>query len=112
MSDGNAKQTTPNRPSGPSGASKPGEIHGGLEKAAGADIAPEVAEVQERKDAEDEKGYIGEVPDPTPNHAYTLAGVTAGEPTPETDEGAFRAAAERRVEVTKIVETDRAAKKG
>lgn len=32
-----------------------------------------------------EKGYWGEVTDPTPNSAYTLSGVTAGEATPETD---------------------------
>lgn len=35
-----------------------------------------------------EAGFVGAVPDPTPNHAYTLEGVAAGEPTPETDEQA------------------------
>lgn len=34
----------------------------------------------------EEKGFIGEVPDPTPNEHYTVAGVTSGKPTPETDD--------------------------
>lgn len=33
-----------------------------------------------------EQGYHGTVPDPTPNENYSVAGVTAGKPTPETDE--------------------------
>ena len=42
-----------------------------------------------------ERGYRGEVVDPTPNENYTVAGVT-GEPapTPETDADTFRAAQE------------------
>jgi hypothetical protein len=32
-----------------------------------------------------EQGYFGAVPDPTPNENYTVAGVTSGAPTPETD---------------------------
>lgn len=32
-----------------------------------------------------EKGYIGTVPDQTPNEAYTVRGVTSGQPTPETE---------------------------
>lgn len=35
--------------------------------------------------AEEEQGYRGVRVDPTPNRAYTVAGVTAPEPTPETD---------------------------
>lgn len=35
--------------------------------------------------SEQEQGFRGSVPDPTPNDAYTVAGVTAGKPTPETD---------------------------
>lgn len=35
-------------------------------------------------DEENEKGYRGTVPDPTPNENYTVAGVTRGLPTPET----------------------------
>lgn len=32
-----------------------------------------------------EAGLLGVEVDPTPNHAYTVAGVIADEPTPETD---------------------------
>lgn len=43
-------------------------------------------EVQERSDVETEQGFRGDGPvDPTPNEAYTVEGVTSGEPTPETD---------------------------
>lgn len=45
------------------------------------------AEVQKAADKAAEQGYIGTVPDPTPNENYTVAGVTSGKPTPETDEG-------------------------
>lgn len=53
-----------------------------------------VEEVQATVDAENEQGFIGEAVDPTPRSAYTVAGVTAEEPTPETDEGAAEKAAE------------------
>lgn len=43
------------------------------------------AEVQRRVDAAEEKGYVGETPDPTPDEHYTVGGVIAGKPTPETD---------------------------
>lgn len=43
------------------------------------------SEVQSKMDEEQEKGYRGSNTDPTPDHAYTLAGVVAKEPTPETD---------------------------
>lgn len=43
------------------------------------------AEVQAKFDEINGKGYFGEVPDETPNENYTLAGVTSGKPTPETD---------------------------
>lgn len=32
------------------------------------------------------KGYLGSVPDETPNAAYTVPGVTSGAETPETQE--------------------------
>lgn len=35
--------------------------------------------------AEQEQGFRGDPVDPTPNENYTVAGVTAGAPTPETD---------------------------
>ncbi len=44
------------------------------------------AEVQQNFDEANEKGYFGEVPDPTPNENYTLQGVASGKPTPETDD--------------------------
>jgi hypothetical protein len=42
------------------------------------------AEVQEKFDAIEEQGYVGTVPDETPNEHYTVAGVLKGLPTPET----------------------------
>lgn len=41
-------------------------------------------EVQAKFDEANEKGYFGETPDDTPNENYTLKGVAAGKPTPET----------------------------
>ena len=43
-------------------------------------------QVQARVDKEQEAGQRGVKVDPTPNSAYTVAGVTSGEPTPETDQ--------------------------
>lgn len=51
-------------------------------------------EVAEKLQAEQEQGYRGTKADPTPNEAYTVAGVTSGQATPETDEKA-RAEANR-----------------
>ena len=59
------------------------------------------AEVAANLEEEQEQGYRGEAVDPTPNHAYTVAGVTAGEPTPETDEALAREARE----ATRVGET-------
>ena len=42
------------------------------------------AEVQKAVDKAEEKGFLGVEVDPTPDRAYTVAGVIAGEPTPET----------------------------
>ena len=39
-----------------------------------------------------EQGFRGVEVDPTPNENYTVAGVTAGKPTPETDTAAAKAA--------------------
>jgi hypothetical protein len=33
----------------------------------------------------DEEGFVGRKVDPTPNENYTLSGVVAGKPTPESD---------------------------
>lgn len=49
------------------------------------------AEVQENVDAESERGLRGDETDPTPNENYSVAGVTSGEPTPETDDDAAAA---------------------
>lgn len=43
---------------------------------------------QEVVDKETEQGFRGVEVDPTPNENYTLAGVTSGAPTPETDDQA------------------------
>lgn len=42
-------------------------------------------EVQQVVDEAEDKGYIGVPVDPTPKENYTVAGVLAGKPTPETD---------------------------
>lgn len=51
------------------------------------------AEVQAKVDAENEQGFRGTAVDPTPRENYTLRGVVASKPTPETD---AQAAAEAR----------------
>jgi hypothetical protein len=43
------------------------------------------AQVQAEVDAEQEQGFRGVAPDPTPNEHYTVQGVASGKPTPETD---------------------------
>ena len=40
--------------------------------------------VRDQVNADIEKGFRGTQADPTPNENYTVAGVTAGAPTPET----------------------------
>lgn len=47
-------------------------------------------EVQKAVDEAEDKGYLGVEVDPTPDAHYTVAGVLAGEPTPETDPGHAR----------------------
>jgi hypothetical protein len=42
-------------------------------------------EVQKAVDKAEEKGYLGVEVDPTPDEHYTVSGVLAGKPTPETD---------------------------
>lgn len=50
------------------------------------DTAPAGAdEIQKAVDDATDRGYLGVGVDPTPNEHYTVAGVTAGKPTPETD---------------------------
>lgn len=54
---------------------------GGLKK--GGELGGK--EVQQKMDVETEQGFRGTVTDPTPNANYTVAGVTAGAPTPENN---------------------------
>lgn len=42
-------------------------------------------EIQRMTDDAEEQGFLGVDVDPTPNEHYTVAGVTSGKPTPETD---------------------------
>ena len=42
-------------------------------------------EVQKAFDEVNDKGYLGVEVDPTPDSHYSVAGVLAGKPTPETD---------------------------
>lgn len=42
-------------------------------------------EVDQSSDAVEDRGYRGFQADSTPNENYTVAGVLAGKPTPETD---------------------------
>lgn len=51
-------------------------------------------DVQKKVDAENADGYRGVRQDPTPLENYTLAGVIAGAPTPETDADALAKARE------------------
>lgn len=55
---------------------------------------------QEVIDNEEEQGFRGNKVDPTPNEHYTVAGVVAGKPTPETDP-------EHRAKVRAITEAGR-----
>lgn len=49
-------------------------------------------EVQAQVDQENEQGFRGVEVDPTPNENYSVAGVTSGAPTPETDNKAAETA--------------------
>ncbi len=62
------------------------------------------AELQAIVDKESEQGYRGVVADPTPNDHYTLAGVAAGKPTPETDDAQADAAAAKARELGRRME--------
>lgn len=53
------------------------------------------------KSVEDEQGFRGLEVDPTPNENYTVAGVLAGKPTPETDDAAAEAARKAQADVAR-----------
>jgi hypothetical protein len=55
----------------------------GGQDAGGSDLGR--SELQATLDEINEKGFRGDKVDPTPNENYTVAGVTSGAPTPETD---------------------------
>jgi len=48
-------------------------------------------QVQAAFDEANEKGYFGTSPDKTPRENYTVAGVTSGKPTPESEAAKKRA---------------------
>jgi hypothetical protein len=50
----------------------------------------------------DKVGFLGTKVDPTPNTSYTISGVTAHKPTPETDEKAAEKAKARTAELEKV----------
>lgn len=56
---------------------------------------------QEVIDKETEQGFRGVEVDPTPNDNYTLAGVTSGAPTPETDDDAAEDARKAQADVAR-----------
>lgn len=54
-----------------------------------SDTAPAentAAAIQKATDEAEDKGYFGHSPDETPREHYSVAGVTAGKPTPEFTE--------------------------
>lgn len=53
------------------------------------------AQVQEKVDEANDQGFLGSSVDPTPRENYTVGGVIAGKPTPETDESAAKRAEQR-----------------
>ncbi|QLQ37984.1 hypothetical protein [Micromonospora robiginosa] len=59
-----------------------------------ADVKASADEVQANFDEINDQGYFGERVDPTPLDNYTVSGVIAGKPTPETDAQAAARAAE------------------
>ena len=67
-----------------------------VDKKADEAVKNTVNEVQKHMDEANDKGYFGETADPTPREHYTVAGVVAGKPTPETDDAAAAAAAKAR----------------
>lgn len=59
------------------------------------------AEVQRQADEEQARGFRGIETDPTPNENYSVAGVTKGAPTPETDDKAFDEAQRAQADVAR-----------
>lgn len=59
------------------------------------------AQVQAKADEDAARGFRGVEVDPTDNTAYTIAGVTSGMPTPETDDDAAEAARKAQSDVAR-----------
>lgn len=70
-----------NAPNQPESSESPGS-----QPASGGDDVGR-REVQERVDEVNEKGYIGVVPDPLDNEAYTVKGVTTSDRAAKQDRG-------------------------
>jgi hypothetical protein len=69
---------------------------------ASADSKQALKGPQEVMDAEHDQGFRGTKVDPTPNEAYTVAGVLKGAPTPETDEKAADEAKARQADLAGV----------
>lgn len=54
-------------------------------KSAEKAVSKATDQVDKAVEEETDKGFRGVQVDPTDDHAYTVEGVVAGEPTPETD---------------------------
>lgn len=57
------------------------------------------ADIQKQVEQDEARGFRGVEVDPTPNENYTIAGVTKGAPTPETDDEAAEAARKAQADV-------------
>jgi hypothetical protein len=65
--------------------------------------AKEAVSSEYAEQLDENKGFLGAGIDPTPNENYTVEGVTAGKPTPETDAKAYEATKKRRKEVRDLM---------
>lgn len=70
-------------------------------KAAAVKADSSTAEVQKQVDEDEARGFRGVEVDPTPNENYTVAGVTKGAPTPETDDEAADRARKAQVDASR-----------
>ena len=64
-------------------------VQGGGEGEVDEKVNPAQDELQRRVDEAEAKGFSGVVAAPTPDRHYTVEGVLAGKPTPETNGGAL-----------------------
>lgn len=92
-------------PSGKAGAANPAVVTEPAFPQPGlsGEAADEAMSSTYAEQLQEDKGFLGAKVDPTPDHAYTVEGVTAAEPTPETDEEAYEATRERRKEIRDLM---------